>query len=610
MSRDEILERFRLEAVSASPGTFDYAKLDWMNGVYLRALEPGPFADEVVRYLRGQGLDWPEDRVRAMAPLVQEKVGRLGEIPGSTAFLFAEVEPDPDAPRPTPPGRGPACCRRSRAGTPPRSRLRKGLCEELGEKPRTVFAPIRLAVTGSRVSLGLYESLESPRAGDLARADRTRGGARGMSVRTVDEFEQRLEAYAIERSEEARAVRVGEKDVSEQAAIVARYADLFSRDSSRRSAMRRRALPRTSARRSRGSVSPARRGSSPRSSPSARTRSRTPSSRHACRDGSELPLRAAQARLAVEPDYARRGSLGDAILRRPRRSTTTAETCSPPGTSSSRRSRESPTRSPATRPRRACASARSSTRSTRRASRRRRRSRRSASAGSTGCSGPEREEVPASAHMAWVRRLSPLESTYTKERSARLPRHPRGARASTSRPPRGSAPTSTTGRRRAARLRDRLRPAARRPPDHPRAGRAARLRGLPARGRARPPLRRLRGLARASAFRRLSRDHALTEIYSFLLDSIVREPRGTPSTSGSPTPRRARTPMRRGSRTRSSTAATRRSSATSSSSGPGSRAAARSRTATPSGSPRRPGSATPRRTTSPTWTPASTRPTT
>jgi len=49
-------------------------------------------------------------------------------------------------------------------------------------------------------------------------------------VRTPNEFEARLQQYIFERSEEARAVRVGEKETSEQAAIVARYADLFSRD--------------------------------------------------------------------------------------------------------------------------------------------------------------------------------------------------------------------------------------------------------------------------------------------------------------------------------------------------------------------------------------------
>src|SRR4030095_13927780 len=95
MTRDEIVARFSLESVSASPGTFDYAKLDWMNGVYLRALDRAAFADEVVRYLRERGIDWPEDRVRATAPIVQEKVGRLGEIPGLVAFLFADVRPGP-----------------------------------------------------------------------------------------------------------------------------------------------------------------------------------------------------------------------------------------------------------------------------------------------------------------------------------------------------------------------------------------------------------------------------------------------------------------------------------------------------------------------------------
>src|SRR5579864_2524936 len=48
-------------------------------------------------------------------------------------------------------------------------------------------------------------------------------------IRTAAEYESRLQEYAYERAEEARAVRVGEKDVSEQAAIVGRYRDLFTR---------------------------------------------------------------------------------------------------------------------------------------------------------------------------------------------------------------------------------------------------------------------------------------------------------------------------------------------------------------------------------------------
>jgi len=161
MTRDEIVERFTLEAVSASPGTFDHAKLDWMNGVYLRALAPDAYADEVVKYLGERGVDWPEDRVRAMAPLVQEKVARLGEIADFTRFLFEDVAPDPSL-----------LDRRILEATTQAlaavddwtaAELEvalKRLCEDLGEKPRTVFAPIRVAVTGSRVSPGLYESLE------------------------------------------------------------------------------------------------------------------------------------------------------------------------------------------------------------------------------------------------------------------------------------------------------------------------------------------------------------------------------------------------------------------------------------------------------------------
>ena len=49
------------------------------------------------------------------------------------------------------------------------------------------------------------------------------------TVRTPAEFESRLGRYMFERSEESRAVRVGEKETSEQAEIVHRYADLFSR---------------------------------------------------------------------------------------------------------------------------------------------------------------------------------------------------------------------------------------------------------------------------------------------------------------------------------------------------------------------------------------------
>ena len=95
MSPDELIERFSLERVGASPATFDYEKLDWMNGVYLRALSPEDYAAALTAYVREQGYDWPEERIRAAAPLVQEKIAKLGEFPGFAGFLFHDVEPDP-----------------------------------------------------------------------------------------------------------------------------------------------------------------------------------------------------------------------------------------------------------------------------------------------------------------------------------------------------------------------------------------------------------------------------------------------------------------------------------------------------------------------------------
>ena len=161
MSPDELIERFSLDRVGASPATFDYAKLDWLNGVYLRELSAGDYADALLGYLREQGHDWPEERIRAAAPLVQEKIARLGEFPGFAGFLFHDVEPDPGLLDPdvlaaaigTLEQVGPW------AAEPIESAL-KTMTERLELKPRQTFPPIRVAVTGSKVSPGLYESLE------------------------------------------------------------------------------------------------------------------------------------------------------------------------------------------------------------------------------------------------------------------------------------------------------------------------------------------------------------------------------------------------------------------------------------------------------------------
>ncbi len=122
MARDEIVERFRLEAVSPSPGTFDYAKLDWLNGVYLRALDPRDYADRLVLFVGEQGLDWPAERVHQAAPLVQEKIGRLGEFPvvrrASSSVTSSRIRPTSTrrpSPRPSRPSPSSSRGRRRRS---------------------------------------------------------------------------------------------------------------------------------------------------------------------------------------------------------------------------------------------------------------------------------------------------------------------------------------------------------------------------------------------------------------------------------------------------------------------------------------------------------------
>jgi glutamyl-tRNA synthetase len=178
MSRDELVERFTLERVGASPAAFDYEKLEWMNGVYLRALPPEEYADRLVAYLRERGIDWGEELVRRAAPLVQDKIATLGQFPEFAGFLFGDVEPDAALLD----GGGPMLegARQVLADVEPftaesiEAALR-GLAERLELKPRQAFQPVRVAVTGSKVSPGLFESLELlGRDASLARIEAAR----------------------------------------------------------------------------------------------------------------------------------------------------------------------------------------------------------------------------------------------------------------------------------------------------------------------------------------------------------------------------------------------------------------------------------------------------
>jgi len=163
MSRSELVERFSLERVTPSSAQFDYAKLDWMNGMYIRALASDDFAHALLVWLGEQGYAWDAELVRKAAPLVQEKLTRLEEFPAYARFLFEDVAPAASEID----GGGPviAAARDALADLEPftadsiEAALRAVL-EKLGLKPRQGFQPIRVAVTGSKISPGLFESIE------------------------------------------------------------------------------------------------------------------------------------------------------------------------------------------------------------------------------------------------------------------------------------------------------------------------------------------------------------------------------------------------------------------------------------------------------------------
>jgi glutamyl-tRNA synthetase len=185
MSREELVERFTLERVGKSSAVFDYDKLKHLNGLYLRALPPQEYADRLVAFLRERGYQWDGELIRRAAPLVQEKIETLGEFPAFAGFFFARVEPEGEVDGPVLPAALDALQHVEPFKAGEIETTLRGLADQLGLKPRDAFQPIRLAVTGSKVSPGLFESLELlGREESLARlAGSGRGDASGSSAR-------------------------------------------------------------------------------------------------------------------------------------------------------------------------------------------------------------------------------------------------------------------------------------------------------------------------------------------------------------------------------------------------------------------------------------------
>ena len=170
---ERIVAEFRLEDVVPSPAFFDVKKLTAFNGEYMRAMPVDEFIAACQPWLTGEHAPWPPDRFdpdvfAALAPLVQQRVSTLAEVPAYVDFLFMDEPPEDEASwsKAMKDGAGDVLVDTMSAfETVPWSadELKSTLThvgESRGLKLAKAQAPVRVAVTGRTVGPPLFESLE------------------------------------------------------------------------------------------------------------------------------------------------------------------------------------------------------------------------------------------------------------------------------------------------------------------------------------------------------------------------------------------------------------------------------------------------------------------
>ena len=177
ISMHELTLLFTVERVGKNPARFDMKKLEAINGDKIRALPVSELALRALPFMQKDHLIGAEPTTEELAvlegavPLIQERVITLAEIPGLLGFLFipesAFVIEEESAARVLTPESKPIIQASIAALTPLKTwdvvsieaALRVALLEELALKPKSAFGPVRVAITGARISPPLFESL-------------------------------------------------------------------------------------------------------------------------------------------------------------------------------------------------------------------------------------------------------------------------------------------------------------------------------------------------------------------------------------------------------------------------------------------------------------------
>ncbi|MCX7789182.1 MAG: glutamate--tRNA ligase [Chloroflexaceae bacterium] len=193
MSREELIERFTIDRVQASPARWNPEKLRDMNGIYIRKLAPEDLAERLLPFLAADGLigDPPSEAERAyvvrLVPLIHERLEELSEAPGLLEFFFREPRPGADGYAPAslvPKGLdAPQTVAMLRAAHAALRDLEpwnpealeaalRELCTRLERKPGQLFGALRVAVSGRTVAPPLFDMLAAlGRERVLARLD-------------------------------------------------------------------------------------------------------------------------------------------------------------------------------------------------------------------------------------------------------------------------------------------------------------------------------------------------------------------------------------------------------------------------------------------------------
>ena len=173
---DELVQAFSVGRISKSPAVFDTKKTEVMHGRYLRMMEPDAFTDALVTYLTNTGFiaahggPEAEATVRRSAKAVKGKITKLGEYEALAGWLFTPLTIDPEAwERVTADVKhsiqviGGGLGRLEGLGRWELQDIKDALQDQLhimGENARDFLEPQRIAVTGTTVSTGVYESIE------------------------------------------------------------------------------------------------------------------------------------------------------------------------------------------------------------------------------------------------------------------------------------------------------------------------------------------------------------------------------------------------------------------------------------------------------------------